>query len=238
VLVVIISSVRGGGRERREAAAGAGLRARRPRPVRGTTCRASCPVRYALNSNNLNGFAQPYVDQLPPRPTEDVGRADTRLTSHPGSVPRPDPTYNALCCPSGMRRNHGIGPMPHVSTPTGTPRGGACHPPFAILPPPVGIAVPRTRSQCTQVHRLYRVTAYTSHLYRQPHTKAPLFVGRQCALSMTVHHACLHEHRVSTPACHPVHAHAPRRTPFGLCELLQPSRRDLASSREISPRRS
>ena len=46
--------------------------------------------------------------------------------------------------------------------------------------------------------RLYRVTAYTSHLYTQLRTKAPLFVGRQYALSMTVHHACLHEHRVST----------------------------------------
>ena len=46
--------------------------------------------------------------------------------------------------------------------------------------------------------RLYRVTAYTSHLYTQLRTKAPLFVGRQYALSMTGHHACLHEHRVST----------------------------------------
>lgn len=131
------------------------------------------------------------------QPTSDHGRGydHTRATR---AVCRPDPTNNALCCPSGMRRNHGIGPMPHVSTPTGTPRGGACHPPFATLPPPGRHRRATDPISMYTGARLYRVTAYTSHLYRQLRTKAPLFVGRQCALSMTVHHACLHEHRVST----------------------------------------
>ena len=140
-----LSSVRGGGGEARRRARGSDGPTSR-------TCRASCPVRYALNSNTLlNGFAQPYVDLLPPRPT-DVGRGYRRLHH----------TRATRSVPTGPDQECALLPIRHAAQPWNRPYA-ACeytnwYTARRCMPPAVRqIAPPRSASPChgpdLNVHR-------------------------------------------------------------------------------------
>lgn len=152
----------------------------------------SCPVRDALNCLCL---CEPTLwlatlrrDLLPPTDVLWIHEPPGRLCSRPDLC--------RLCCLCGATMGLALCRMEYTNWYT----AWWCIPPAVrhVAPPPG-----RRRRATDPISmytgaRLYRVTAYTSHLYTQLRTKAPLFVGRQYALSMTVHHACLHEHRVST----------------------------------------
>ena len=156
--------------ERRRRAGAAGSGSRRPtmrtdrRPGAGRVVPRVPRVRYALNSNNLNGFAQPYVDLLPPRPT-DVGRGYRRL-HHTG-------TSHARSVPTGPDQECALLPIRHAAQPWNRPYA-ACeytnwYTARRCMPPAVRhIAPPRSASPChgpdLNVHRCTAVPSHSLHL--------------------------------------------------------------------------